>query len=54
MTDILIHKSSAYIKEDKDYYCSDIRDKHGMIKPDDNLLGLKLKQLSLLSGKSNN
>ena len=24
------------------------------IKPDDNLLGLKLKQLSLLSGKSNN
>ena len=33
MTDILIHKSSAYIKEDRDYYCSDIRDKHGMIKP---------------------
>ena len=40
MTDILIHKSSAYIKEDRDYYCSDIRDKHGMIKPDDNLISV--------------
>ena len=38
MTDILIHKSSKYIKEDRDYYCSDIRDKHGMIKPSDDLI----------------
>jgi len=40
MTDILIHKSSKYIKEDRDYYCSDIRDKHGMIKPSDDLISL--------------
>ena len=40
MTDILIHKSSKYIEEDRDYYCSDIRDKHGMIKPSDNLISL--------------
>lgn len=40
MSEILIHKSSDYIKEDIDYYCSDIRDKHGMIKPSDNLVSL--------------
>tara|TARA_B100001250_G_C19809106_1_gene794908 strand:- start:552 stop:1703 length:1152 start_codon:yes stop_codon:yes gene_type:complete len=40
MTDIILHKSKQYIKEDIDYYCSDIRDKHGMIKPSDNLVSL--------------
>ena len=40
MTDILIHKSSKYIDEDREYYCSDIRDKHGMIKPSENMISL--------------
>ena len=40
MIDIILHKSKQYIKEDIDYYCSDIRDKHGMIKPNDDLISL--------------
>ncbi len=40
MTDILIHKSAKYIEEDLDYYCSDIRDKHNMIKPKDGIISL--------------
>ncbi len=40
MVDIIIHRSKRYIKEDVDYYCSDIRDKHGMIKPSVNLVSL--------------
>ncbi len=42
MTDIILHKSEQYIKEDIDYYSSDIRDKHGMIKPDANIVSLTL------------
>ena len=40
MKEILIHKSDNYIEEDRDYYCSDIRDKHGMIQPSDNLVSV--------------
>ena len=37
MTDIIFHKSSKYIKDDIDYYASDVRDKHGAIKPGSNI-----------------
>ena len=42
MTDIILHKSEQYVEEDLNYYCSDIRDKHGMIKPDENMISLTL------------
>ena len=42
MTDIILHKSEKYINEDIDYYCSDMRDKHGMIKPDRSIISLTL------------
>ena len=40
MTNILIHKSQKYIEEDLDYYCSDTRDKHNMIKPTRDIVSL--------------
>ena len=40
MTNILIHKSAKYIDEDLDYYCSDTRDKHNMIKPQGDIISL--------------
>ena len=40
MTEILIHKSADYIVEDRDYYCSDIRDKHKMIQPSEDLVSV--------------
>ena len=33
MTDIIFHKSDKYIDDDIDYYASDTRDKHGAVKP---------------------
>ena len=38
MKEILIHKSASYIEEDRDYYYSDTRDKHGMIQPSDDMV----------------
>ena len=40
MTNILIQKSAKYIDEDLDYYCSDTRDKHNMIKPQGDIISL--------------
>ena len=40
MSEILIHKSSDYIEEDRDYYYSDTRDKHGMIQPSDDMVSV--------------
>jgi len=54
MIDIILHKSKKYIKEDIDYYCSDIRDKHGMIKPNDNLISLTCDSNIFHSNPSNN
>ena len=54
MIDIILHKSKQYIKEDIDYYCSDIRDKHGMIKPNDNLISLTCDSNIFHSNPSNN
>ena len=53
MIDIILHKSKQYIKEDIDYYCSDIRDKHGMIKPNDNLISLTCDSSIFHSNPSN-
>lgn len=53
MIDIILHKSKQYIKEDIDYYCSDIRDKHGMIKPNDNLISLTCDSNIFHSNPSN-
>ena len=54
MIDIILHKSKKYIKEDIDYYCSDIRDKHEMIKPNDNLISLTCDSNIFHSNPSNN
>ena len=40
MKEILIHKSASYIEEDRDYYYSDTRDKHGMIQPSDDMVSV--------------
>ncbi len=40
MKEILIHKSEYYIEEDRDYYYSDTRDKHGMIQPSDDMVSV--------------
>ena len=40
MSEILIHKSSDYIEEDRDYYYSDTRDKHGMIQPSHDMVSV--------------
>ena len=40
MKEILIHKSANYIEEDRDYYYSDTRDKHGMIQPSDDMVSV--------------
>ena len=40
MKEILIHKSADYIEEDRDYYYSDTRDKHGMIQPSDDMVSV--------------
>jgi len=40
MNEILIHKSANYIEEDRDYYYSDTRDKHGMIQPSDDMVSV--------------
>ena len=40
MSEILIHKSADYIEEDRDYYYSDTRDKHGMIQPSDDMVSV--------------
>ena len=53
MIDIILHKSKQYIKEDIDYYCSDIRDKHGMIKPNNNLISLTCDSNIFHSNPSN-
>ena len=53
MIDIILHKSKQYIKEDIDYYCSDIRDKHGMIKPNDDLISLTCDSNIFHSNPSN-
>ena len=53
MIDIILHKSKKYIKEDIDYYCSDIRDKHEMIKPNDNLISLTCDSNIFHSNPSN-
>ena len=53
MTDIIIHKSKQYIKEDVDYYCSDIRDKHEMIKPSENLVSVSCDSNILSHAPSN-
>ena len=53
MIDIILHKSKQYIKEDIDYYCSDIRDKHGMIKPNANLISLTCNSNVFHSNPSN-
>ncbi len=37
MTDIIFHKSDKYIDDDIDYYASDTRDKHGAVKPRQNI-----------------
>ena len=36
--DVIFHKSKKYISEDIDYYMSEQRDMHSMIKPDNNLI----------------
>jgi hypothetical protein len=53
MIDIILHKSKQYIKEDIGYYCSDIRDKHGMIKPNDDLISLTCDSNIFHSNPSN-
>ena len=46
MTDIIFHKSDKYIDDDIDYYASDTRDKHGAIKPRQNIKSYLLDSLN--------
>ena len=54
MTNILIHKSAKYIDEDLDYYCSDTRDKHNMIKPQGDIISLTCDSKVFRSSPTNN
>ena len=47
--DVIFHKSKKYISEDIDYYMSEQRDMHSMIKPDNNLISMTMDSDCLTS-----